>query len=149
MTTPVRYQEAELAPWSPSSEFDRMFSPLSRFLDDWREMSSTFGSGFVPRADIEETDEAYLVELEVPGVKKQDINVSLEGRRLIVSGERKKKERVGVLRRRTRAIGRLHYDVVLPGDIEQDDVTASLDEGVLTVRVPKTAEQRQRRITVS
>jgi HSP20 family protein len=148
MTTPVRYQNTELARRDPSSDLDSMFSQLTRFLDGWREVPSFVAEGFIPRADVEETDDAYLVELELPGVKKSDVDVSLEGRRLIVSGERKEKERVGMLRRRTRSVGRFHYDVVLPGEIDADGVTASLEDGVLTVRVPKSAAQQQRRIQV-
>ena len=63
----------------------------------------------------------------------------MEGRRLTVSGERKEKERVGILRRRTRSVGQFHYEVVLPGAVDEDAVSASLDGGVLTVRVPEAA----------
>ena len=58
--------------------------------------------GFTPRADVEETDDAYVIEVEVPGVAKKDIDVSVAGRRLTITGERKERERVGILRRRTR-----------------------------------------------
>lgn len=73
----------------------------------------------------------------------------MAGRRLTVSGERKERERVGILRRRTRSVGRFHYEVVLPGDVEENDVSASMDEGVLTVRLAKPASARPRRIPVS
>ncbi len=65
-----------------------------------------------------------------------------------MSGERKERQRVGILRRRTRSVGRFHYEVTLPGDVEEDQVTAAMDAGVLTVRVPKPANQRRRRIPV-
>ena len=58
------------------------------------------GEGFTPLADVEETDEAYLVEVELAGVKGDDIQVEVAGRRLSVSGERKERERVGILRPR-------------------------------------------------
>jgi HSP20 family protein len=93
-------------------------------------------------ADVEETDDAYLVEIELPGVKRDDVSVEVAGRRLTVSGERKERERVGILRRRTRAVGRFHYEVVLPGDVEEEGVSASMDEGVLTLRVLKAASGR-------
>jgi hypothetical protein len=86
---------------------------------------------------VEERDDAYVVELELPGVRESDVEVSLAGRRLIVSGERREKERVGLLRRRTRRVGRFYYEVELPGAVDEDGVTASLDEGVLTVMLPK------------
>lgn len=106
-------------------------------------------SGFIPRADVEETDDAYLVELELPGVHKKEIDIAVAGRRLTVSGERKEKERVGLLRRRTRSVGRFHYEVVLPSPVDPDAVDATLDDGVLTVRVPKAAGQQPKRIEVS
>ena len=98
---------------------------------------------------MEEVDDAYLVEVELPGVKRDDVSVEVAGRRLTVSGERKERERVGILRRRTRTVGRFHYEVVLPGEVAEDDVSAGMDEGVLTVRVPKAASERPRRIPIN
>jgi len=100
--------------------------------------------GFVPAADLEETDDAYVLELELPGVRKSDVRVETQGRRITVSGERKERERTGILRRRTRVTGRFHYEVTLPGDIDMGEVEASMDEGVLTVRVPKAADEQAR-----
>lgn len=99
-------------------------------------------------ADVEESDDAYLVEVELPGVKGDDIDVEVAGRRLTVSGERKERERVGILRRQTRTVGRFHYEVVLPGDVAEDEVEAGLNEGVLTIRIPKVAADRPKRIPV-
>ena len=104
---------------------------------------------FTPPADVEETDDAYLVDIELPGVRKDDLDIEIAGRRLSVRGERKEKERVGILRRRERTVGRFHYEVTLPGNVEDSDVVANLDGGVLTVRVPKPASERPRRIHVN
>ncbi len=57
---------------------------------------------------MEETDDAYLVEVELPGVKRDDISIEVAGRRLTVSRERKERQRTGILRRRTRTVGRFH-----------------------------------------
>jgi HSP20 family protein len=148
MTTPHRYQNTDLAPWSPAFDFDRMASPLGRFFDGRRDPPSMSSDGFVPRAGVEEADGEYVVDLEARGVNKQDIDVSLDDRRLTISAERKEREGAGALGR-TRSAGRFRFDVVLPGDIDRDNVSASLDDGVLTVRLPRKAEQRQRRIKVS
>ena len=97
---------------------------------------------------MEERDDAYVVEIELPGVDKRDIDISIFNRRLTITGERKEKERVGIVRRRTRSVGKFTYDIQLPGDVDEDDAGASLADGVLTVRVPKAASERAHRVAV-
>ncbi len=140
---------------SPWDELTDLHERMGRLL------SETFGEriadafrgdlrdgGWRPAADVEETAEAYLVELEVPGVKREDISVEFGGGELAVSGEVEERERVGFLRTRTRPVGRFDYRVSLPAEVEDDQVTASLSEGVLTVRVPKTDRARRRSIPI-
>lgn len=103
----------------------------------------------MPPADLEETDDAFVVEVELPGVKREDVEVELVGRRLTVHGERKERERVGILRRRTRRVGRFHYEVVLPNEVAENDVEARFADGVLTVRAPKTEKVKARKIKVA
>ena len=117
-------------------------------LAGWDDLFSRIGA-FTPLADVEETDDAYVTEIELPGIGSDDLSVEVAGRRLTVSGERKEKERVGILRRRTRTVGRFHYEVLLPGDVDEENVQASLEAGVLTVRIPKPESQRPRRIPVT
>ena len=148
MALPARRDEAEATRWDPFAELNRLNQQLQRYFEPWSDLPS-LGGGFTPLADVEETEDAYLVEIELPGVRRDDISVELAGRRLSVSGERKERERAGILRRRTRTVGRFHYEVVLPGDVEEEGVSASMDEGVLTVRVPKPASERPRRIPIS
>jgi len=150
MALPVRHSGDDAARWDPLAELGRLNQQLAGYLDSWRSLPGLLGSGegFTPLADVEETDDAYVVEVELPGVEREDLNVELAGRRLVVNGERKERERVGILRRRTRTVGRFGYEVVLPGEVDEDGVEASLGEGVLTVRVPKAAGARPRRIEV-
>ena len=147
MAPPARTEHADPATRDPLAEFRSIVSQLTRFPDSWGELVPQ-RSGFTPLADVEETDDSYLIDVELPGVDKKDIDISVAGRRLTISGERKEKERVGILRRRTRSVGRFEYDIQLPGDIDEDGVNASLADGVLTVRVPKATTDRARRITV-
>ncbi|HSH60939.1 MAG TPA: Hsp20/alpha crystallin family protein [Acidimicrobiales bacterium] len=134
--------------WDPVAQLDRLNEQLHEYLGSGAPLRSLMGEGFTPLADVEESDDAYLVEVELPGVKGDDIDVEVAGRRLTVSGERKARERVGILRRQTRTVGRFHYEVVLPGDVAEDEVEAALNEGVLTIRVPKVAADRPKRIPV-
>jgi HSP20 family protein len=134
------------------AEMQSLNDQLRRLAEDWNRFPSLLGEageGFAPLADVEETDDAYLVEIELAGVNRDDIDVSLDGRQLVVTGERKEKERVGILRRRTRVTGRFRYEVTLPNCDPEAEVTANYSDGVLTVRVPKPVRERPRRIPVS
>ena len=147
----TRNSENPLSPWAPFDELDRFFGSLEDQVDRWRAMldNENADGAFTPLADIEETDDAFLVEIELAGVKRGDIELTTVGRRLTVTGERKEKERVGILRRRTRTVGRFRYEITLPGEFDAEDVTAGLEDGVLTVRLPKPETERPRRITVN
>jgi HSP20 family protein len=150
MSTPVRRNEAGLAPWSPSAEFDRITEQLSQLFDGtWAQSPPASRDAFTPLADLEETDDAYVLDIELPGVNKKDIDVELDGRRILVSGERKEEKRVGLLRRQTRAWGRFRYEVVLPDEVDDEHIEANLDDGVLHLTIPKrTGGQERRRIEV-
>ena len=148
MALPIRRSQEGVARWDPMAEINRLSEQLRDYLGRWSSLPSLLGEGFTPLADVEETDEAYVVEVELAGVKGDDIQVEVAGRRLSVSGERKERERVGILRHQTRTVGRFHYEVVLPGEVDDEGIEASLDDGVLTVRVPKAEAERPKRITV-
>ncbi len=149
MVLPTRRSEADTARWDPWAELQRINQQLSQYLGTGGDQRSSPAGAFIPLADVEESDEGYLVEVELPGVKREDVSLEVSGRRLTVSGERKERERVGILRRRTRSVGRFEYQVTLPGAVDEAGVEASMDEGVLSVRVPKAASERPRRIQVT
>lgn len=140
------FDRSDARAWDPFSELDRLHRQLSDYLDSWRQLPSLLGDTFTPLADIEETPDAYQVEIELPGVKKADLDIEIAGRRLTVTGERKERERVGILRKRERTVGRFRYEVTLPGDVDDAGVEAHLEEGVLVVSVPKPERDRPRRI---
>jgi len=137
---------------SPWTDFTELHDQMGRLLDEAFGGGGTgglFGSGWLPAADVEETGDAYVVEVELPGVQREDVSVEFGGGELAVTGEVEERERVGFLRKRTRPVGRFEYRVALPAEVEDEQVTASLTDGVLTVRVPKAAHARQRRIPIS
>jgi HSP20 family protein len=119
-----------------------------------RMLEQTFGgmldepAGWIPAVDIEELEDAYVVEAEVPGVRREDVNIEVTGNELTISGEIKERERVGIIRRRTRRVGEFEFRVVLPNEVNPEGVDANLNDGVLTVRIPKAERAQRRRIEV-
>jgi HSP20 family protein len=151
MAVPVRranHNGNGVTGWDPVAEIERLNNQLGSYLDSWRQLPGLLDGVFTPVADVEETSDAYHVEIELPGVKQEDVDIEVAGRRVSVQGERKEKERVGILRKRERTVGRFRYEVTLPGDIDEDGVEAHLDEGVLTVWLPKPEAARPRRIQI-
>ena len=150
MALPIKRREARPAPpaaWSPVAELEEMHERIGRLLSGTLEDFGELGHGaWAPPVDIEETDDAWLVEAELPGVKQGDITIELQDSELAISGELKEKERKGILRRRTRRTGRFDYRVTLPGEFDPDSVEADLNRGVLTVRVPKPERAKPHRI---
>jgi HSP20 family protein len=139
--------------WSPLSELDQLAEGMRRMLEqafggaEWSSVLSEART-WAPPVDIEETDEGYVIEAELPGVKREDVNIELIGDELTVTGEIKERERKGVVRRRTRRVGQFELRVVLPDRIESEKIEASLDAGVLTVRAPKAERAARRKIEV-
>jgi HSP20 family protein len=103
---------------------------------------------WVPDVDIEETEDAWIVEAELPGAKAENVHVELNENELVIRGEITERERAGIIRRRTRRVGQFEYRVTLPGQVAGEQPEARLHEGVLTVRIPKPEPSRAREIQV-
>jgi HSP20 family protein len=125
---------------------ERVRSLLDQTLGEEIASMLTDVRAFSPPVDIEETDDAYVIEADLPGVKREDIDIELEGNELQVTGEIKQRE--GKFRRRTRRVGRFELRVALPDGVDGGAVDAKLDRGVLTVRVPKAEKAQRRKIDV-
>ncbi len=133
----------------PLTEVERLRRMLDQTLGSFGLSSLVTESvGWSPPVDIEEQDNAYVIEAELPGVKKDDVNIELVSNELMITGDIKEREREGILRKRTRRIGRFEYRVRLPEQVDADNVEASLKDGVLSVRVPKREQAERRTIQV-
>ena len=153
MALPVRRRETSrpgVQRWGePFGELEELQQATSQLLE--RVLSGAplaESSSFTPPVDIEETDDAWVFEAEIPGAGSDDVDVEMRENELSITGEIKERERKGILRRRTRSVGRYEFRVTLPGPISADDLSANLSDGVLTVRVPKPEPARARRIDV-
>src|ERR1035437_4246123 len=147
MNSLTRWQRPELATWPESGrltdlrdEIDRLFeSPLA----EWAR-SSNLLSGWTPALDLYEDKDNLFVKVELPGMKREDIDVSLHEGCLSVSGERKgeSKHEDAEVYRAERFFGRFQRTITLPTPVAADKVKAQYKDGILTVTLPKTKQNR-------
>jgi HSP20 family protein len=128
----------DIAPWNTRMQ-DLMQDLWSR---------SPFPGDFVPGSELHETDDAFTVELDLPGVDKADITIDVMGRRLTAHGSRTVKEHGAVMRHSTRMTGSFRYEAVLPVPVDEQAVTAGLKDGVLTITMPKSTTAKATHIEV-
>ncbi len=129
---------------------DRMGDLLQTFFTDpFSTMTTGAVPAWMPPVDIEETDDAYIAEMDLPGVRAEDINLELRAdNELRITGEYREREHTGMMRRQNRRTGQFEYVVGLPGDVDPDRIDAMFDNGVLMVRLPKSASGQPRRIEI-
>jgi HSP20 family protein len=136
------------------SELEQVNQRMRRMLDQtfggfgWASPLLTEAAGWSPLVDIEEQDDSYVLEAELPGVKRQDVDIEVVGNELAITGEIKERERKGAMRRRTRRVGRFEYRVRLPDQVDASKIDAGLDQGVLTIRVPKAERAQRQKIEI-
>ncbi|HEY5988574.1 MAG TPA: Hsp20/alpha crystallin family protein [Streptosporangiaceae bacterium] len=138
-------------PLDPSREFEDIYDRMGQLMNlAFGEfgLARPFDAPWSPFADMSETDDAYHVHVELPGIRKDQVDVRLTERELVISGEIKETEH-GWRRRSSRRTGRFEYRTYLPGPINPDQVKAELSDGVLTVTVPKTGSAKPRRIEIT
>lgn len=102
---------------------------------------------FSPAADVRETADAYLLEIDIPGLSEKDVEVVLENDELTLRGERKAAEGASYSRRE-RAAGHFERSFRLADDVDTKRIEASAKNGVLTVRLPKAEQAKPRAIAV-
>jgi len=134
--------------WSPFHDLENLYAEMDRLAQSVLAGKSGRGA-WIPAADIVETDSAYSIEIELPGVRREDVDVNLNGNELVVIGEVKERKREGLFRRRTRRVGEFELRITLPGNLRESDVEASLAYGVLKLYVPKAESTKSSKITVS
>ncbi|MEP9415245.1 Hsp20/alpha crystallin family protein [Gordonia sp. VNQ95] len=111
--------------------------------------SPRFADAWTPAVTVEETDGAYRVEAELPGIKREDVTVELDEKILHIHGETTETERTGKVRHQTRRTGKFDYRLRLPQEVNADAVTATLTDGVLTLELAKSVPTGARQITIS
>lgn len=129
-------------------DFDRFFDQVTKtgFFGPPRAMETMWS----PSLDFSETDKEYVVRVEVPGISKDDLEVTVDGRMLTVSGRRsfEKEEKTEDYFWREREQGRFVRTVQLPASVEGAKVSASCEDGIMTIRLPKSEPVASKRIPI-
>jgi len=127
-------------------------SPLDWLFEDPLTDISRVAGDLIPSMDMRETDDAFEIDLELPGVDEGDIEITLDGRTLVVRGTfnvtQEEDQRRGRYLLRERRTGTFARAVTLPNEVDPDTIETSFDNGVLKIRLPKSTQARARRIAV-
>jgi HSP20 family protein len=150
----VRFQTPVPSSWSALSRLSNLRNEIDRLFEaPWGELgrtASAFG-GWSPAVDLYEDNENVIVKVELAGMKKEDIEVTLHEGTLSIAGERKtekKLEEAGVYRSE-RSFGRFQRAIALPTPVDGAKVKADYKDGVLSITLPKTETAKPKQINVS
>ena len=128
-------------------EFDRLWHEMDRLFTRWPARRTVAGS--YPATNVWTNEEGAVISVELPGVAPEDIDLSVVGDTLTLSGTRKQEEEEGVTyTRRERGHGEFSRTFQLPFQIQGDQVEASFDKGVLHITLPRVEEDKPKRIEV-
>jgi HSP20 family protein len=130
-----------LARYNPNNEFRefrRSFDILNSMLNNFSStvQTDTVDVDFTPAVNIKEEQSAYYIELDLPGMKKKDINIKVEDNALIVSGERKMKKEEDYYKIES-SYGTFKRVFTIPEDVDVENIKASATDGVLEIVLPK------------
>lgn len=147
-----------LTRWNPFREMEELQRRMSSLMgwEPFRRSEVTTDQEnitvleWAPLVDISEDDKEYLIKVELPEVKKDDVKVTVEGGTLTISGERKaeKEEKNRKYHRVERFHGRFARSFSIPDDAEDDSVKAEFKDGVLRVHLTKSEKARPKQIAV-
>jgi HSP20 family protein len=149
MANIVRRHENQGSPWDPF----RVMREMMRW-DPYRELSPATGQRggelFEPPFEVRETQDAFLVEADLPGIKNEDLQVMLTGNRLQISGHRETKHTSDsdTFYAYERSYGSFTRTFTLPENVDVNQISSDLKDGVLTVVLPKRPETQPKRIAI-
>jgi HSP20 family protein len=142
-----------LVRWEPGREVDSLQSEVNRVFDAFfggNNASAARARRWVPAMDLVETEDHLILRADLPGMKREEVDIEVKDGALAISGERKAEheENTEGYYRVERASGRFARSLTLPDGIEPDAIEASFDDGVLEVRIPKPAERKPHRVEI-
>lgn len=130
-------------------EMDRIFDEMAPF-SWWQDEGEDGLNLWAPNTDMTETENEYVINVDLPGIPKEDVNISFQDNRLVISGERRKegKEEKENFLRRERYFGSFIRTFTLPNAVKDDGIKAKYHEGVLTVTVPKSEKSKVKNVQI-
>ena len=150
----IRYQAPDLAPWSAADRWSNLRDELNSFFGT--PFSGSFGragqlfTGWSPALDLYESGDDIVAVVELPGMRKEDIDISLHDGTLTISGERKRESNNGEKAQRTeRYVGTFRRSITRPTHVDAGKVGATYEDGILKVILPKAEEAKPKQIKVS
>jgi len=134
-------EKMTLIKFEPLREFDRLTDQVESFFNNSTSAFNT--SSALPKVDVFETTNALNVEVEIPGVKKEDIKLTLEDNILTIQGEKKVEKRNDIQKsfRCERSFGSFKRSFTLPVDVNPDKVNAKFENGLLSITLEKNETQ--------
>ena len=152
MTLPVKRPSYDTNTWNPFNEIRRMQEYMGQmFSFSFPMLENRFGTSVLsPVVDIVEEDDKVIITTDLPGIDKENIELSLRDNSLIISAEKGKEEETrkeGYIRRE-RALMRYYREIPLMNGMTENGATAELKNGVLTITLPKVKQLAERRIMI-
>ncbi len=135
--------------WSPFDELNRIRREMD-LLSDGFSRGTVRGAGVFPLINLTEDNDAYFIRAELPGMKADEIELSVTGDSVTISGERKivNEDKNAKYHRRERESGKFNRILNLPGQVDVNKADASNVNGVLTIRLPKSEAAKPRQIAI-
>ena len=148
-----------LVRWDASRELDTLQGEMNRLFSTFFDSPTSRGQAgngngagrrWIPAMDLVETKDDFVLRADLPGIGDDDVSIEVENNVLTLSGERKAEqdERHEGYYRVERATGSFARSLSLPEGIDPESVTATFDNGVLTVRIPKPVQAKPRRVKI-
>ena len=141
--------------WEPVREFGTIQNEMNRlfnsFFDTPTHSNGATARRWIPAMDLVETEDAYVLSADLPGLSESDVSIEVEDNILTVSGERKAEheDRKAGYYRVERSYGSFRRALTLPEGVDPEAVTANFDKGVLQVTVPKPEQQAPRKVQIT
>lgn len=154
MSQLVRYQLPELTSWTPFNRLSTLRDEIDRLFDlSFPGVGREAGlfSGWAPALDMSQDKDNFYVKVELPGMKKEEIEINFHEGNLSVGGERKLESESGEGEtfRSERFFGKFHRSIAIPSAVNPSGIKASYKDGILTVTLPKAEEAKPKQIEVN